>query len=417
MVVLQPNRVVVTGLGVLSPAGIGIGPFWDSLTAGRSGIGPITRFDARDFPTRIAGEVKDFDPGQWLDRKEARRMDRFAQFAVAAAKMAVADAGLDLENVDPDRMAVVFGSGIGGMQTFEEQARVLWEKGPDRVSPFFVPMMIGNMAPGQISISLNLHGPSLLVVTACASSTNALGEAFKVLQRGDADVAISGGSEAAVTPLTVAGFSAMKALSTRNDEPSRASRPFERDRDGFVLAEGAAVVILETLAHARRRGARIYAEFVGYGSTADAYHITAPDPEGNGAVKAMTTALRDAGLEPEQVSYINAHGTSTELNDKLESLAIKKVFGEYAHRVAISSTKSMTGHVLGATGAVELAACVLAIEHGVVPPTINYENPDPDCDLDYVPNVARKMPVEVAMSNSFGFGGHNASVVVRRLQD
>jgi 3-oxoacyl-[acyl-carrier-protein] synthase II len=415
--VLHPNRVVVTGLGVLSPVGIGIGPFWDSLTAGRSGIGPITRFDARDFPTRIAGEVKDFDPGQWLDRKEARRMDRFAQFAVAAAKMAVADAGLNLENVDPGRMAVVFGSGIGGMQTFEEQARVLWEKGPGRVSPFFVPMMIGNMAPGQISISLKLRGPSLLVVTACASATNALGEAFRVLQRGDADIAISGGSEAAVTPLTVAGFSAMKALSTRNDEPLRASRPFERDRDGFVLSEGAAVVTLETLAHARRRGARIYAEFAGYGSTADAYHITAPDPEGNGAVRAMTMALRDAGLEPEQVSYINAHGTSTELNDKLESLAIKKVFGEYAHRVAISSTKSMTGHVLGATGAVELAACVLAIAHGIVPPTINYENPDPDCDLDYVPNVARKMPVEVAMSNSFGFGGHNASVVVRRLHD
>jgi len=414
---LMKNRVVITGLGMLSPVGIGVDAFWDSLVSGRSGIGPITRFDASDFPTQIAGEVQDFDPGQWLDRKEAKRMDRFAQFAVCAAKMAVEDTGLDLSSIDTDRVAVIFGSGIGGMQTFEEQTRILMEKGPGRVSPFFVPMMISNMAAGQISIHLQVHGPSISIVTACATATNAIGDAFRLLQRGDADVVVSGGSEAAVTPLAMAGFSSLKALSTRNNEPTRASRPFDRERDGFVMAEGAAVLIMETLEHARQRGANIYAEVIGYGSTADAYHITAPDPEGAGAAKAMQAALRDAGIEPGQVSYINAHGTSTDLNDKLETAAIKKVFGDSAYKVAVSSTKSMTGHLLGASGAVELAACMLAIRDGVIPPTINYEFPDPDCDLDYVPNVARKASVEVAMSNSFGFGGHNATVVIRRLCD
>lgn len=414
---MMKNRVVITGLGMLSPVGIGVDAFWDSLVSGRSGIGPITRFDASDFPTQIAGEVQDFDPGQWLDRKEAKRMDRFAQFAVCAAKMAVEDTGLDLSSIDTDRVAVIFGSGIGGMQTFEEQTRILMEKGPGRVSPFFVPMMISNMAAGQISIHLQVHGPSISIVTACATATNAIGDAFRLLQRGDADVVVSGGSEAAVTPLAMAGFSSLKALSTRNNEPTRASRPFDRERDGFVMAEGAAVLIMETLEHARQRGANIYAEVIGYGSTADAYHITAPDPEGAGAAKAMQAALRDAGIEPGQVSYINAHGTSTDLNDKLETAAIKKVFGDSAYKVAVSSTKSMTGHLLGASGAVELAACMLAIRDGVIPPTINYEFPDPDCDLDYVPNVARKASVEVAMSNSFGFGGHNATVVIRRLCD
>ncbi|BCV21013.1 beta-ketoacyl-ACP synthase II [Moorella sp. Hama-1] len=410
------KRVVITGLAAISPVGTGKEKFWQALLNGQSGIGPITRFDAAAMPVRFAGEVRDFDPGHFFDRKEARRMDRFTQYAVAGARMAVEDAGLDLEKEDRDRIGVVFATGIGGMETFEDQTGVLLEKGPNRVSPFFVPMMIANMAAGQISINLGARGINFTVVNACASGTNAVGEAFRVLQRGDAEVVITGGSEASVTPLTVAGFAAMKALSMRNDDPTRASRPFDRGRDGFVLGEGAGVLVLETLEHARARGARIYAEVVGYGCTADAYHITAPAPDGSAAARAMALALADAGLKPGDIAYINAHGTSTELNDRQETLAIKNVFGTDASRVAISSTKSMTGHLLGAAGAIELVVTALVIATGVIPPTINYEEPDPDCDLDYVPNKARERQVTAAMSNSFGFGGHNATVVLRKLK-
>jgi len=409
------KRVVITGLGAITPVGTGKDKFWQALVAGQPGIGPITRFDAGEMAVRFAGEVKDFDPGAFFDRKEARRMDRFTQYAVAAARMAVEDAKLDLEKEDRDRIGVIFATGIGGMETFEEQTRVLLEKGPNRVSPFFVPMMIANMAAGQISINLGVRGVNFTVVNACASGANAIGEAFRTLQRGDADVIITGGSEASVTPLTVAGFAAMKALSTRNEEPEKASRPFDRGRDGFVLGEGAGVMVLETLEHAAARGARIYAEVAGYGCTADAYHITAPAPDGAAASRAMALALQDAGLQPADIDYINAHGTSTELNDRQETLAIKKVFGDHAYRLAISSTKSMTGHLLGAAGAIELVATALTVYTGVIPPTINYEEPDPDCDLDYVPNVARERQVSAAISNSFGFGGHNVAVVLRKL--
>ncbi|AKX96350.1 beta-ketoacyl-ACP synthase II [Neomoorella thermoacetica] len=409
------KRVVITGLAAISPVGTGKDKFWRALVAGQSGIGPITRFDAAAMPVRFAGEVKDFDAGLFFDRKEARRMDRFAQYAVAGARMAVEDAALDLDKENRDRVGVIFATGIGGMETFEEQTRVLLERGPNRVSPFFVPMMIANMAAGQISINLGTRGVNFTVVNACASGTNAVGEAFRALQRGDADVVITGGSEASVTPLAVAGFAALKALSVRNDDPTRASRPFDRGRDGFVLGEGAGVLVLETLEHARARGARIYAEVAGYGCTADAYHITAPAPDGSAASRAMALALEDAGLKPGDVDYINAHGTSTELNDRQETLAIKNLFGADAYRVAISSTKSMIGHLLGAAGAIELVATALTIATGVIPPTINYEEPDPECDLDYVPNVARERQVAVAMSNSFGFGGHNAAIVLRKL--
>ncbi|CEP68360.1 3-oxoacyl-[acyl-carrier-protein] synthase 2 [Moorella glycerini] len=409
------KRVVITGLGAISPVGTGKDKFWQALVAGQSGISPITRFDAGEMAVRFAGEVKDFDPEAFFDRKEARRMDRFTQYAVAAARMAVEDAKLDLEKEDRDRVGVIFATGIGGMETFEEQTRVLLEKGPNRVSPFFVPMMIANMAAGQISINLGARGVNFTVVNACASGANAIGEAFRTLQRGDADVIITGGSEASVTPLTVAGFAAMKALSTRNEEPAKASRPFDRGRDGFVLGEGAGVMVLETLEHAAARDARIYAEVAGYGCTADAYHITAPAPDGAAASRAMALALQDAGLKPEDIDYINAHGTSTELNDRQETLAIKKVFGDHAYRLTVSSTKSMTGHLLGAAGAIELVATALAVHTGVLPPTINYEEPDPDCDLDYVPNVARERQVRAAISNSFGFGGHNVAVVLRKL--
>ncbi|MGI9859813.1 beta-ketoacyl-ACP synthase II [Moorella naiadis] len=409
------KRVVITGLAAISPVGTGKEKFWQALLAGQSGIGPITRFDAAAMPVRFAGEVRDFDPGHFFDRKEARRLDRFTQYAVAGARMALEDAGLDLEKEDRDRIGVIFATGIGGMETFEDQTRVLLEKGPNRVSPFFVPMMIANMAAGQISINLGARGINFTVVNACASGTNAVGEACRVLQRGDAEVVITGGSEASVTPLTVAGFAAMKALSLRNDDPARASRPFDRGRDGFVLGEGAGVLVLETLEHACARGARIYAEVVGYGCTADAYHITAPAPDASAAARAMALALDDAGLKPGDIDYINAHGTSTELNDRQETLAIKNVFGADAARVAISSTKSMTGHLLGAAGAIELIVTALVVATGVIPPTINYEEPDPDCDLDYVPNKAREQQVTAAMSNSFGFGGHNATVVLRKL--
>lgn len=408
------KRVVITGLGIISPVGTGLETFWSSLTAGVSGIGPVTRFDPALFKTKIAGEVTDFEPTRYIDKKEARRMDRFTQYAVAATGMALEDASLDLEAEDRDRIGVILGSGVGGIETLEEQARVLAEKGPGRVSPFFVPMMIANMGAGQIAISHCLRGPNITSVSACASSSNAIGDAFKMLQYGRADVMITGGAEAAITPLAMAGFISMKAMSTRNEEPEKASRPFDLERDGFVIGEGAAILILETLEHALKRGARIYAELAGYGSTCDAYHMTAPDPEGHGAANSMKEALWDAGIEPSAVDYINAHATATPPGDKAETLAIKKIFGEHAYKVAISSTKSMTGHLLGASGGLEAMVCILAIENGVIPPTINYEQPDPDCDLDIVPNTARKAKVDVALSNSFGFGGHNATLVFKR---
>lgn len=408
------NRVLVTGLGVISPLGTGVEPFWEALAGGVSGVGPITRFDAAGYSTRFAAEVKDFDPFKYIDKKEARRMDRFTQFALAAAGMALADSGLDLERTDRDRVGVILGSGIGGIETLEEQHQVLLNRGPGRVSPFFIPMMIANMAAGQIAITYRLRGCNVTTTSACASSNNAVGDAFRLLQQGLADVMITGGSEAPITPLAIAGFCSMKALSTRNDAPQRASRPFDADRDGFVIGEGAGILILETEAHARARGARIYAEVAGYGTSCDAYHITAPDPEGEGAVLSMTRALGDAGLSPADIDYINAHGTSTTLGDRLETLAIKKVFGADAGRVAVSSTKSMTGHLLGAAGGIESLACVLSIYRDLVPPTINYERPDPECDLDYVPNRARQMTVRAALNNSFGFGGHNTTLVFRK---
>ncbi|MFZ5943777.1 MAG: beta-ketoacyl-ACP synthase II [Bacillota bacterium] len=410
------KRVVVTGLGIISPVGIGIDTFWASLLEGKSGISSITRFDTSEMPAKIAGEVKDFQVENYIDKKEARRMDLFTQFAVSASKMAVEDSGLDLTKTDLDRVGVILGSGIGGMETFEDQCKVLVNKGPSRISPFMIPMMIVNMAAGQISIHLGAKGPNITVVTACASGTNAVGDAFKLIQRGDADVVISGGTEASITPLAYAGFCSMKALSTRNDEPAKASRPFDLNRDGFVMGEGSVILILESLEHALSRNAHIYAEVLGYGATADAHHITAPAPEGEGAARAMKLAIKDAGLLPKDIDYINAHGTSTELNDKFETLAIKQVFGEDAKNVMVSSTKSMTGHLLGAAGALELAATALALKHGQIPPTINYETPDPELDLDYVPNVKREKDINYALSNSLGFGGHNATVVLGKYK-
>jgi 3-oxoacyl-[acyl-carrier-protein] synthase II len=386
------------------------------MTTGVSGIRRITRFDPANYNTKIAGEVTDFEPTRYMDKKEARRMDRFTQFAVAASGMAVEDASLNLEYEARDRIGVILGSGIGGIETLEEQAKVLFEKGPGRVSPVFVPMMIGNMGAGQVAIKYCLRGPNTTTVSACASSSNAIGDAFKMLQYGRADVMITGGAEATVTPLAMAGFIQMKSMSTRNEEPEKASRPFDLGRDGFVIGEGSAILVLETLEHAQKRGARIYAEIVGYGSTCDAYHMTAPDPEGHGAANSMKEALEDAGIDPSEVDYINAHATATPLGDKAETLAIKSVFGANAAKIAISSTKSMTGHLLGASGGLEAMVCILAIYYGIIPPTINYEQPDPDCDLDYVPNVARKAVVDVALSNSFGFGGHNATLVFKKYQ-
>jgi 3-oxoacyl-[acyl-carrier-protein] synthase II len=399
-------------MSAISPVGTGLELFWERITAGQSGIVKISRFETTGYSTQIAGEVNDFDPSIYIDKKEARRMDRFAQFAVAGARMALADAGIKPEELEKERTGVIMGSGIGGIETLEETARVLHEKGPSRVSPFFVPMMIGNMAAGQVAINLGATGPNITVVTACASGTNAIGDAFKLIQRGAAELVITGGTEASITPLALAGFCAMKALSTHNDEPQKASRPFDAERDGFVMGEGAGILVLESLEHAQARGARIYAEVLGYGATADAYHITAPAPGGEGMSRSMSEALKDAGLRPEDIDYINAHGTSTDLNDKFETMAIKNVFGGHASKLAISSIKSMTGHLLGAAGGIEMVATVLSVYKDLVPPTINYENPDPDCDLDYVPNKARKMTVHCALSNSFGFGGQNATVVV-----
>lgn len=410
------KRVVVTGLGAITPIGSGIDMFWSALTRGESGIGVITKFDASEYTTRIAGEVKDFDAGRYIDKKEAKRMDRFTQFAVAATRMALDDAGINLEHEDRTRIGTFIGTGIGGMETLHDQFRILFEKGPSRLSPFFVPMMIANMAAGQTSITFGLQGPTACVVTACATGTNSIGDAYRVIQRGEADVMVAGGTEAAIVPAAVGGFCAMKALSTRNDAPTKASRPFDKDRDGFVMGEGCGIVILESLEHAQQRGARIYAEVIGYGSNADAYHITAPAPEGTVQARCMELALQDAGIPPQAVDYINAHGTSTPLNDKNETMAIKALFGEHAYKLAISSNKSMIGHLLGAAGAVEFIATVLTLVHGVIPPTINLENPDPELDLDYVPNQARRQEVKVALSNSFGFGGHNATLLVKKFE-
>lgn len=413
---MKDRRVVVTGIGVISPIGTGKDKFFQGLKEGKCGVDYITRFDTTDYDTKIAAEVKDFDPCDYIDKKECRRMDRFTQYAVAASKMAVSDAGLDINSVDVDMFGVCIGSGIGGMETLEAQHDILREKGPGRVSPFMVPMMISNIASGNVSIALNAKGPNTTVVTACASGTNAIGEAFRTIQRGDADIMVAGGTEASITPMSLAGFCAMKALSTRNDDPKTASRPFDKDRDGFVMGEGAGMLIVEELEQAKKRGAKIYGEVVGYGATGDAHHITAPSPDAYGAYKAMQKAVKDAGIDAKEIDYINAHGTSTEMNDRLETMAIKRLLGEDAKNVAVSSTKSMTGHLLGAAGAVEAIACLMAIDDGIIPPTINYTTPDEACDLDYVPNKARSREVKYAMSNSLGFGGHNATILLKKYE-
>jgi 3-oxoacyl-[acyl-carrier-protein] synthase II len=411
------NRIVITGLGVISPIGNDHRTFWHHLLQGQSGVGAITRFDASAFSVQIAAEVKDFDPTNFMDKKEARRTDRFVQFAVAAAKLAVEDAELDMSKEDAYRVGVYVGSGIGGLATFEEQHTLLLQRGPKRVSPFFIPMMAANMASGQISIFIGARGPNSSSVSACATGTHSIGNAFKILQRGDADVMVTGGTEATILPMGFAGFASMGALSTRNDEPEKASRPFDRDRDGFVMGEGAGLLVLETLAHAQKRGAKIYAEIVGYGMTADAYHITSPSPGGEGAMRSMLMALQDAGLQPEELDYINAHGTSTGYNDKFETMAMKAAFQDHAYKLAVSSNKSMIGHLLGAAGGVEAIATALTLKEQIIPPTINYEHPDPDCDLDYVPNEARKARIRAALSNSFGFGGHNATIACKTYED
>ncbi len=408
------RRVAITGVGVVSPIGTGVQTFWNALMEGRSGVHRISAFDPSAFDCQIAAEIPDFDPSPFMDRKEIRRNDRFVHFAVAATRMALEDAGFAITPRIADRIGVIIGTGIGGARTWEDAHQTLLERGPGKVSPFFVPMMIINMASGIVSIQIGARGPNFSVVSACATGGHAIGEAFRLIQRGDALAMICGGTEAGVTPLSLAGFCTMKAMSTRNDEPQRAMRPFDAQRDGFVMGEGAGILLLEDWEHAERRGAHVYAEMAGYGMSADAYHITQPDPEGDGAARAMQRAIDDAGLEPAQIGYINAHGTSTVYNDKFETLAIKRVFGDQARRVPVSSTKSMTAHLLGAAGGVELIASILTLERQVLPPTINYEVPDPDCDLDYVPNVPRPARVEAAMSNAFGFGGHNATLLVRR---
>jgi 3-oxoacyl-[acyl-carrier-protein] synthase II len=408
------RRVALTGVGMITPIGTGKDAFWAALMEGRSGVRRITAFDPTPYETQIAGEVPDFDPAMYMDRKEVRRNDRFVQFAFAATRLALDDAGFAITPTNAERVGVIIGSGIGGAKTWEEQHQVLLERGPARVSAFFVPMIIINMASGIVSILTGAKGPNVSVVSACATGGHAIGDAFRAIQHDEADAMICGGSEAALTPLSLAGLGASKAMSTRNDAPEKAVRPFDAHRDGFVLGEGAGILLLEEWGCAERRGARIYAEIVGYGMSADAFHITQPDPEGDGAARAMGIALKDAGLQPGQVDYINAHGTSTPYNDKLETLAIKRVWGPEARRVAISSTKSMTSHLLGAAGGVEAIACALAIERGMLPPTINYEVADPDCDLDYVPNTPRPARIGVAMSNAFGFGGHNATLILKR---
>lgn len=410
------RRVVVTGVGLVTPCGVGVENVWSAILSGQSGIGPITRFDTTKFDTKFAGEVKNFNPEDYVQPKEVKKMDLFIHYALAAADIAVKDAGLDMGQEDPERVGVVVGTGLGGLPTIEKYHSVLLERGPSRITPFFIPMLIANEAPGHIAIQYGIKGPNLCIVTACATGAHSIGDAFRIIQYGDADVMVAGGSEANLTPLTVGGFNAMKALSTRNDAPTKASRPFDRDRDGFVVAEGSGVVIMEELEHAKKRGARIYAELVGYGYNGDAYHITAPCPDGDGFIRCMKMAMRDGNVSPEEINYINAHGTSTKLNDYTESFAIKEVFKEGAYKIPVSSTKSMTGHLLGAAGAVEAIFTILAIRDNTCPPTINYENPDPECDLDYVPNTARNHTIDVAMSNAFGFGGTNCTLIFRRLQ-
>jgi len=409
--------VVVTGIGLVTPCGIGTDNVWNNILSGRSGIGPITRFDTERFDTKFAGEVKDFNPEDYIQPKEVKKMDLFIHYAIAAAHIAMKDSGLDMGKEDSERVGVVVGTGLGGLPTIEKYHSVLLERGPGRITPFFIPMLIANEAPGHIAIQHGIKGPNLCIVTACATGGHSIGDACRIIQYGDADVMVAGGSEANLTPLTVGGFNAMKALSTRNDDPPKASRPFERDRDGFVVAEGSGIVILEELGHAKKRGAKIYAEMVGYGYNGDAYHITAPCPDGDGFIRCIRMALKDAQLSPDDVDYINAHGTSTKLNDYVETLAIKEVFKEKAYKIPVSSTKSMTGHLLGAAGAIEAIFSVLSMRDQVCPPTINYENPDPECDLDYVPNTARKCTINVVMSNGFGFGGTNSTLVFRRFTE
>jgi 3-oxoacyl-[acyl-carrier-protein] synthase II len=409
------RRVVITGLGLITPLGQGKDALWEGLTLPRRVIAPITRFDATGYSTRIAAEVKDFDPTQFMERKDARRASRFIQFAIAATHLALQDAQLAITDANREQIGVLIGSGIGGIDYMDTQVRLLERHGPERVSPFLPAMMISDMASGMVSIQFGIKGPNLCAVTACSTGADAIGLATRLIQYGDAEVMLAGGSEAAIEPIGIAGFCAARAMSTRNDDPEHASRPFDAERDGFVMGEGAGVLVLESLEHAQARGARIYAEVLGYGMTADAYHITQPDPEGDGALRAMRKAIHDAGLQPTDIDYINAHGTSTRYNDAKETLAIKRLLGEDAYRVPVSSTKSVTGHLLGAAGAVEAAICVLALQHQTIPPTINYEHPDPECDLDYVPNAARPATLRYVMTNSFGFGGHNSVLVLGRV--
>jgi 3-oxoacyl-[acyl-carrier-protein] synthase II len=410
------RRVVVTGMGLVIPTGIGVKTAWKNVCEGKSGIGLLTRFDTNGFETKIAAEVKDFNPELYIDKKEIKKMDLFIHFAIAATKEALEDAQLAVTPENSEQIGVIVGTGLGGLPSLERYHKILLEKGPGRISPFFIPMLIANLASGHIAIQFGPKGPNTCVVTACATGAHCIGDAFRAIVYGDAEAMIAGGTEANITPLTIGGFNAMKALSTRNDEPEKACRPFEKSRDGFVVAEGAGIVILEELQFALKRKAKIYGELVGYGYTGDAYHITAPSPDGDGAVRCMRMALKDAGLEPEDVDYINAHGTSTSLNDLTETIAIKKVFGDHAPKVPISATKSMTGHLLGAAGSTEAIFTLLAIRDGIMPPTINYEEPDPQCDLDYVPNVARRQPLNISMSNAFGFGGTNATLIFKKFE-
>lgn len=410
------RRIVVTGTGMITALGHNSCDNWEAMTAGKPGIAPITLFDATGYDSRVAGEVKDFDPAVYMDRKEARRADRLTQFAFVAANQALKQSGFVPDETNGNDFAVIVGTAIGGITTLMAEYDTLKEKGPNRVSPFLMPMMLSDMTSGQLSIKLGAKAVNYALISACASGADSIGEAANIIRRGDAEIALAGGTEAAITPICMAGFSAAKALTTRNDDPAGASRPFDRERDGFVMGEGAGLLVIESEEHALARGATILAELAGYGATSDAFHITQPDENGEGAIRAMQKALKQAGLQPDDIHYLNAHGTSTPMNDKLETLAIKKVFGDYAYSLPISSTKSMTGHLLGAAGAVEAVACILAMQHGVIPPTVNYTTPDPDCDLDYVPNVARSASLEAVMSNSLGFGGHNASLIFRRYR-
>jgi 3-oxoacyl-[acyl-carrier-protein] synthase II len=403
-------------MGLVIPTGIGVETVWKNVCEGKSGIGLLTRFDTNGFETKIAGEVKDFNPELYIDKKEIKRMDLFVQYAIAATKEALEDAQLNIAPENCEQIGVIVGTGLGGLPTLEKYHKVLLERGPSRISPFFIPMLIANLASGQIAIQFGPKGPNTCVVTACATGAHCIGDAFRAIVYGDAEAMIAGGTEANITPLTIGGFNAMKALSTKNDEPEKACRPFEKNRDGFVVAEGAGIVILEELQFALKRNAKIYGELIGYGYTGDAYHITAPSPDGDGAVRCMRMAIKDAGLKSEEMDYINAHGTSTPLNDLTETIAIKTVFGDYAKKIPISATKSMTGHLLGAAGSTEAIFTILAIRDGIMPPTINYEEPDPQCDLDYVPNMARRKPLKIAMSNAFGFGGTNATLVFKKFE-